>query len=168
MLDLWHVNQMCHQQIHLSRELISWVQVARGRVDFNGDSDVKSSGWRRDSNLGPANYYPSILKKWAFKSFKKHPKYRIKNYRIFFRLLGKDLLESFEAVDNEQVFCEAKFVSFGPEVEADVLELRPEQRKVEAETEVGDQTNRFRKVQKIIPEELKKKHHDIKTSFSGN
>ena len=76
------------------------------------------------------------------------------------------MLESFEAVDNEQVFCEAEFVSFGPEVEPDVFELRPEQRKVEAETEVGDQANRFRKVQKKIPEELKKTD-DIKLISRG-
>ena len=51
MAHLSHVKQMCSQPMHLTHELILYVQITLGRVDFNGDSIVKSSCWHQVLNL---------------------------------------------------------------------------------------------------------------------
>ena len=59
MLHLSHLKQFFNQPIHLTHELILGIQIIWGRVDFNGDSTVKSHCWHRVSNLWPSN--PGLL-----------------------------------------------------------------------------------------------------------
>ena len=45
---------MYRQQPSLKHELILCIQITKGRVDFNGDSAVKSPCWRGVVNLRPS------------------------------------------------------------------------------------------------------------------
>ena len=59
MSHLSHVKQMYTQRIHLTRELILFIQIARGRVDFNGDSAEKSPRGLQVLSLWPLD--PDLL-----------------------------------------------------------------------------------------------------------
>ena len=56
---LSHVKQMYIQPIHLTHELILFIQITRGRLHFNRYSAVKSSCWHRALNLWCSN--PDLL-----------------------------------------------------------------------------------------------------------
>ena len=51
MLHLSHLKQMYSQPIDLTHKLIFYLQMFTRRVDFNGDSTVKSPCWHQVLNL---------------------------------------------------------------------------------------------------------------------
>ena len=54
MLHLSHEKLMYNQPIHPTREMILCIQITKGRVDFNGDSALKSPCWLWVLNLWPS------------------------------------------------------------------------------------------------------------------